>query len=134
METNFKIPQFKKENDNFVKIGYDEYKITYLKGIKVNQLRIVVNGYLTKHTINLIDGNSGYKNKILLGIKEFLELDSTQNRVTKKLTLSYLENFYSKKVIHNVKTFLLNIHKEESRDKLTKFGIITSDVEKDSND
>ena len=125
METNFKIPKFKKEDDNFVKIGYDEYQITYLKGTKVHQLRIVVNGYLTKQTINLVDGNSRYKSKILTGIKEYLDFGHlTQNRVTKKVTISYLENFYSKKVIHNVKTFLLNINKEESRDKLTEFGLI----------
>jgi hypothetical protein len=125
VETNFKIAKFKKEDDNFVKIGYDEYQITYIKGTKVHQLRMVVNGYLTKQTINLVDGNSGYKSKILTGIKEYLDFGHlTQNRVTKKLRISYLENFYSKKVIHNVKTFLLNINKEESRDKLTEFGLI----------
>jgi hypothetical protein len=129
METNFKIPRFKKESNVFVKIGYDEYKITYLKGTKIHQLRIVVNGYLTKQNINLIDGNSGYKNKILTAIKEFLEFGNlTQNRVTKKITISYLENFYSKKIIHNVKTFLLNINKEESRDKLTEFGLINFNI------
>jgi hypothetical protein len=129
METNFKIPRFKKESNVFVKIGYDEYKITYLKGTKIHQLRIVVNGYLTKQNINLIDGNSGYKNKILTAIKEFLEFGNlTQNKVTKKITISYLENFYSKKIIHNVKTFLLNINKEESRDKLTEFGLINFNI------
>jgi hypothetical protein len=124
METNFKIPIFKKKDNGFVKVGYNDYKITYLKGTKIHQLRLVVNGYLTKQTINLVDGNSSYKNRILAGIKEYLDFgDLTENRVTKKITISYLENFYSKKVIHNVKTFLLNINKEESRDKLTEFGI-----------
>jgi len=125
METNFKIPKFKKENESLIKDGYDEYKITYLKGTKVHQLRIVVNGYLTKQTINLVEGNSGYKNKILLSIKEYLDFGClTENRVTKKITLSYLENFYSKKVIHNIKNYLLNINKEENRDKLTEIGLI----------
>ena len=125
METNFKIPKFTKEDDTFFKVGYDEYKITYLKGTKVHQIRIVVNDYLTKQNINLIDANSGYKNKILLAIKEYLEFgELRENRVSKKITISYLENFYSKKIIHNVKTFLLNINKEESRDKLTEIGII----------
>jgi len=126
METKFKIAKFEKnDDDSFIKVGYDEYKITYIKGTKVHQLRIVVNGYLTKQTINLVDGNSGYKSKILTGIKEYLDFGHlTQPRVTKKVTISYLENFYSKKVIHNVKTYLLNINKEESRDKLTEFGLI----------
>jgi len=88
-------------------------------------LRIVVNGYLTKQTINLIDGNSGYKKQILLGIKEYLEMGKEcKNLVSKKLKLSYLENFYSKKVIHNVKQHLIPVNKEESRDKLTKIGLI----------
>lgn len=125
METKFKIAKFIKTEDTFLKEGYDEYTITYLKGLKVHYLRIVVNGFLTKQSINIIDGNSGYKNKILLSIKEYLEIGKdSKNRVSKKLTLSYLENFYSKKIIHNVKTFLIPINKEESRDKLTELGLI----------
>ena len=125
METKFKIAKFTKNGNFFQKDGYDEYSITYLKGTKVHQLRIVVNGFLTKQSINIIDGTSGYKNKILLGIKEYLETSmNSKNKVTKRVTLSYLENFYSKKIIHNVKTFLLPINKEESRDKLTELGLI----------
>ena len=60
METNFKIPKFINNNNSFEKIGYDEYCITYLKGLKVHELRIVVNGYLTKQSINIIDFSSGY--------------------------------------------------------------------------
>ena len=125
METNFKIAKFVKNDNSFEKTGYDEYSITYLKGVKVHELRIVVNGYLTKQTINIIDFSLGYKNKILVGIKEYLENGKdSKNKVTKKVTLYYLETFYSKKIIHNVKTFLLPINKEESRDKLTELGLI----------
>ena len=73
METNFKIAKFVRNDNSFEKTGYDEYSITYLKGVKVHELRVVVNGYLTKQTINIIDFSSGYKNKILVGIKEYLE-------------------------------------------------------------
>ena len=125
METKFKIPKFIKNDNSFLKDDYDEYSITYLKGTKVHQLRIVIDGYLTKQSINIIDGNSGYKNKILLAIKEYLENGrNCKNKVTKRVTLPYLENFYSKKIVHNVKTFLLTINKEESRDKLTELGLI----------
>ena len=125
METKFKIAKFIKNDDSFLKDGYDEYSITYLKGTKVHQLRIVVNGFLTKQTIDIIDGNSGYKNNILFAIKEYLESGKdVKNRVTKKVKISYLENFYSKKVVHNIQTFLLPINKEESRDKLTEIGLV----------
>lgn len=125
METKFKIAKFTKTDNSFLHDGYDEYSITYLKGLKVHQLRIVVNGYLTKQSINIVCGNSGYKNKILYGIKEYLENGRIcKNKVTKKVTLLYLENFYSKKIIHNIKTYLLPINKEESRDKLTELGLI----------
>lgn len=125
METKFKIAKFIKNDDSFLKDGYDEYSITYLKGTKVHQLRIVVNGFLTKQTIDIIDGNSGYKNNILFAIKEYLESGKdVKNRVTKKVKISYLENFYSKKVVHNIQTFLLPISKEESRDKLTEIGLV----------
>lgn len=125
METNFKIAKFVKNDNSFEKTGFDEYSITYLKGAKTHELRIVVNGFLTNQSINIIDFNSGYKNKILIGIKEYLTNGKdSKNKVTKKVTLYYLETFYSKKIIHNVKTFLLPINKEESRDKLTELGLI----------
>lgn len=59
METKFKIAKFIKNDFSFEKNGYNEYSITYLKGTKIHQLRIVVNGFLTKQSINTIDGNSG---------------------------------------------------------------------------
>lgn len=125
METKFKIIKYIKKDNLFEKDGYDEYVITYLKGVKIHQLRIVINGFLTKQTINIVQGNSGYKNKLLLGIKEYIENGlNNKNLVTKKLTISYLERFYSKSVIHNIRTYLININKEESRDKLTELGLI----------
>lgn len=125
METNFKIAKFVKNELSFEKTGYDEYSITYLKGVKIHELRIVVNGYLTKQSVNIIDCNSGYKNKILVGVKEYLENGKDcKNIVTKKITMSYLESIYSKNIIKNIKTFLMSINKEESRDKLTELGLI----------
>lgn len=122
MENNFKIAKFIKTDNSFLKNGYDEYSITYVKGTKVHQLRIVVNGYLTKQVINIVDSNSGYKDKILLAIKEYLENKDCKDRVTKRVTLSYLEKIYSKKIMHNIKAHLLPINKEESRDRLTELG------------
>lgn len=125
METKFKIAKYIKNNDVFEKTGFDEYNITYLKGNKVHQLRIVVNGYLTKQTINLISFKDGYKNNILLGIKEYIDnIDNIKNITNKKITLSYIKQFYSKTLVKNVQNYLININKEESRDKLTKFGLI----------
>lgn len=128
METKLKIAKFIKSDTQFINNGYDEYIITYLRGVKPHQIRVVVEGYLTNQTINMLDGNSGYKNKLLLGVKEYLEVGRlSKNRVSKKLTISYLENFYSKKLIHNIKTFLLPINKEDSRDKLTELNLIKID-------
>lgn len=125
METNFKIAKFVKNDNSFEKTGYDEYQISYLRGIKIHELRVVVNGFLTKQSINLIDPNLGYKNKILVGIKEYLENgNDCKNKVTKKITMSYLESIYSKNIIKNIKTFLMPINKEESRDKLTELGLV----------
>jgi len=45
MTTQFKIAKFKKREDVFVVDGYDEYIVTYIKGLKVHHLRIVVNGF-----------------------------------------------------------------------------------------
>lgn len=123
METIFKIAKYRKEEDSFVKTGYDEYTITYLKGLKVHQLRIVVNGYLTKQNINLISFKEGYKSKILEAIKEYYN-SSKDSTVVKKVTLSFISQYYSKTIVKNVKNYLITINKEESRDKLTEYGLI----------
>lgn len=124
MTTNFKIATYKKDNDNFIKTGYDDYEITYLKGIKIHQLRIVVNGYLTKKIINLVDLHQGYKNQILGAISEYRSNSTPKNKVVNKITMDYMKSFYSKNIIKNIENYLININKEESRDKLTKFNLI----------
>ena len=86
METIFKIAKYNIVDNVFVKVGYDTYNITYLKGIKVHQLRIVVNGYLTKNVLNLIDFSNGYKKHILSAIKEYRENKDNIKNIVKNLT------------------------------------------------
>lgn len=127
METIFKIVKFEKNDDIFIKIGYDEFKITYLKGLKVHQLRIVVNGFLTKQNLNLVSFKEGYKNKILSAIKEYVYTDESiksKNVISKNIKIHYIKAFYSPLVVKNIQQYLININKEESRDKLTEFGLI----------
>lgn len=127
METNFKVAKYEKTDEGFNHLGYDEYLITYLKGNKPHQIRIVVNGILSTRVINLIDGNSGYKNQILLAISEIKNGKiNTTNIVSekKKVTLSYIGTFYSKLIVKNVKNYLIGINKEERRDTLTKYELI----------
>ena len=127
MENKFKVAIYVKTDEGFVHIGYDEYLITYLKGKKPHQIRIVVNGILTNRVINLIDGNSGYKNQILSAISDVknAKIDlKTRPSEKKKVTLAYIGTFYSKLIVKNVKNYLIGINKEERRDTLTKFELI----------
>jgi hypothetical protein len=127
METKFKVAKYEKNNMGFNHIGYDEYLITYLKGKKAHQIRIVVNDILSTKTINLVDGKSGYKTQILAAISEIKnEKINLTNKVSerKKVTLGYIETFYSKLIVRNVKNYLIGINKEEGRDALTKFELI----------
>lgn len=127
MKTNFKVAKYEKTDEGFNRIGYDEYLITYIKGKKPHQIRIVVNGILSTKTINLIDGKSGYKTQILAAISEIKnEKINLTNKVSekKKVTLGYIETFYSKLIVRNVKNYLIGINKEEGRDSLTKFELI----------
>jgi hypothetical protein len=127
MENIFKVAKYEKIETGFNHIGYDEYVITYCKSKKVHLLRIVVNGQFTEHTINLIDGSSGYKNVILNAISDYkngrLKGDPTQV-VKKTITFSEIVQIYSKPIVSNVKNYLLGIKKEERRDTLTKFELI----------
>jgi hypothetical protein len=127
MENKFKVAKYVKTDEGFTHIGYDEYLITYLKGKKPHQIRIVVNGILTNRAINLIDGNSGYKNQILTAISDVknAKIDlKTRPSEKKKVTLAYIGTFYSKLIVNNVKNYLIAINKEERRDTLTKFELI----------
>ena len=127
METNFKVAKYEKTDAGFKHLGYDEYLITYIKGKKPHQIRVVVNGILSTRVINLIDGNSGYKNQILSAISEIKNgRVNTNNKVSekKKVTLSYIGTFYSKLIVKNVKNYLIGINKEERRDTLTKYELI----------
>ena len=98
MENIFKIAKYEATETGFKHIGYDDYKITYHKGKKSHQIRIVVDGIITNRVINLIDGNSGYKNQILLAISDVknAKINLTQKQSEKKkVTLRYIETFYN---------------------------------------
>ena len=127
MENVFKVAKYEKTDEGFKHVGYDEYKISYLKGNKPHQIRIVVDGILTNRVINLIDGNSGYKNQILTAISDVknAKIDlKTRPLEKKKVTLAYIGTFYSKLIVKNVKNYLIGINKEERRDTLTKYELI----------
>jgi hypothetical protein len=127
MKNQFKVAKYQQTELGFVHSGYDEYVITYGKAQKVHQLRIIINGQYTEHTINLVDGNSGYKNAILTAISDYKNgrLKSDPNQIVKKtISLDALNQIYSKTIIRNVKNYLLSINKEERRDTLTKFELI----------
>jgi hypothetical protein len=127
MKNIFKVAKYKKTEEGFSHLGYDEYVIEYLKGKKVHQLRIVVNGILTNSVINLVDPGKGYRNSILMGISDYVNGRISHNNTIsekKKITISNISNFYSKHIVSNVKNYLIGINKEESRDRLTKYGLI----------
>jgi hypothetical protein len=127
METNFKVAKYEKTEEGFNHLGYDEYLITYIKGKKPHQIRIVVDGILTNRVINLVDGNSGYKNQILSAISDVKNAKinlTVKPSEKKKVTLSYIGTFYSKLIVKNVKNYLIGINKEERRDTITKFELI----------
>lgn len=126
METKFKVAKYQNADGGFVKTGYDEYNVTFLKGLKIHQLRIVVNGYITKQAVNVISFHTGYRDKILSAVSEYVRIGSkdTQPLVNKKITLDYLRLFYSKNVVKNIQNYLVNINKSDSRDELTKYQLI----------
>lgn len=127
MITKFKVAKYNKTESGFEHNGYDEYDVTYLKGTKIHEFRIVVNGKLTKQKINLFEFSKGHKNIILSAISEYVNdnLETKNNDVIKKsLTLSYVKDFYSKAIVKNVEKHLGKSHKEESRDVLTTFNLI----------
>jgi hypothetical protein len=125
MENLFKVAKYEQTEYGFNHLGYDEYSITYLKGTKSHELRIVVNGLLSNQKINLIDHSTGYKSQILAAISDIKNNKIKQKQtVTKSLNLTQIKSIYSNQIIRNIEQYLMGINKEESREILTSYELI----------
>lgn len=127
MKINFKVAKYSEVEGIFHKEGYKEYEITFLKSNKAHILRIVVCGFITKQTINLIDYKmgGGYKNQILKAVSDFHHKNQCNTIPTKKfLKLSNIQNIYNKNICRNIREYLLKINKEDSRDKLSEYNLV----------
>jgi hypothetical protein len=127
LANNFKVAKYEKVENGFNHLGYEEYKITHLKGLKIHQLRIVVNGVLSKNVINLTGPiHNSYRHEILSAISDYKNgrLPSKGNLVTKQLKIGFIDSFYSKLIRNNIKNHLISIKKEDGRDTLTKYELI----------
>jgi hypothetical protein len=125
MENLFKVAKYEQTESGFNHLGYDEYSITYLKGTKSHELRIVVNGLLSNQKINLIDHSTGYKSQILAAISDIKNNKIKQKQtVTKSLKLTQIKSIYSNQIIRNIEQYLMGINKEESREILTSYELI----------
>jgi hypothetical protein len=127
MENLFKVAKYEQTEFGFKHLGYDEYCITYLKGIKSHELRIVVNGILSNQKINLVDPSTGYKSQILKAIgdiKKMIKSNKKTQTVTKSIKMDYFKSIYSKDIIRNIEQYLMGINKEESRDILSSHELI----------
>lgn len=124
MKNLFKISKFNKVNDTFEFTGYDEYQITYLASSKINFFRVVVNGRLTTHKVEITHWTN-IKNVLLSAVSDFKnDRIKDKNIYTKTLTMGYLKMFYNETLVKNIEKHLLQINKECSRDKLTEYNLI----------
>lgn len=126
MEKLFKISIFSKVEDKFEFSHYEIHTITYLASSKSHLLRLVVNGFISNQTINILHPkeHGGHKHKILKAVSEFCNGELKVKGVRKIMTISKIEQLYSKTVVKNIHKYLLPINKEESRDVLTKYNLI----------
>ena len=67
-----------------------------------------------------------YKDVILSSIKYYLDnIDNLKIKVTKKVVkIEHLSSLYNKSIVSKIRKNLIPINKEDSRDVLTKFGLI----------
>jgi len=101
------------------------FTITYLKSINNKpNVRVVVNGVITKEIINFANCHEKYKNKLLSAIKWYVYRDLEKDQISKHpITLSkIMQQYYehSPNIINN----LLPINKIADRDLLTEFNLI----------
>ena len=124
MENTFLVYRFVKTDNGFIQDGFDEYKITYLIGKKPTNLRIVVNGVISKQIIPMLNPKAGYRERILLAISDYKnDRVNKSNLVTKPLKINYLFNLYNKKIVNNFLSYL-NDGSTKNRDEITKYELI----------
>jgi hypothetical protein len=126
MKTLFKVAKYEQTQSGFNHLGYDEYCVTYIKGLKAHEIRIVVNGVLTNQKINLVDPSIGYKAQILAAISDIKNNKINQTQlVSKFLKLANIKSIYSKNIIRNIEQYLIGINKEEKRDTLKIYELVS---------
>lgn len=128
MENIINIARYKKdsETNKFVLEGYDKYTITYLpvKNFKF-QLRIVVNGIITKYQLNILP-NIAKKQQLLIAISYYKNnIDKYKNFINIKYKKTVkIEDYKDKDLIKSIQNYLLPICIETKRDTLTKYNLI----------
>jgi hypothetical protein len=126
MKTLFKVAKYEQTESGFNHLGYDEYCVTYIKGLKAHEIRIVVNGVLTNQKINLVNPSIGYKSQILAAISDIKNNKINQTQlVSKFLKLANIKSIYSKNIIRNIEQYLIGINKEEKRDTLKIYELVS---------
>jgi hypothetical protein len=126
MKTLFKVAKYEQTESGFNHLGYDEYCVTYIKGLKAHEIRIVVNGVLTNQKINLVDPSIGYKSQILAAISDIKNNKINQTQlVSKFLKLANIKSIYGKNIIRNIEQYLIGINKEEKRDTLKLYELVS---------
>ena len=117
MKTLFKVAKYEQTESGFNHLGYDEYCVTYIKGLKAHEIRIVVNVILSNQKINLVDPSIGYKSQILAAISDIKNNKINQTQlVSKFLKIANIKSIYGKNIIRNIEQYLIGINKEEKRD------------------
>ncbi len=121
MKNTFTIPVY---NSSLELTGEEVYNITYLRRkSKAHLLCIVVDGFRSDQSINIMDGKQGYKKQILKAISQYKN-GELSIETSRKLHIDTIKQIYSKGIVKNLQNYLLPINKEVSRDELTKYNLI----------
>lgn len=122
MENLFKIPLYELQDGKFVTTDEVSFRITYLKTKKPQIIRVVVNGNITKETINLYNPSQGYKRIILQAISDYVRIGTFQ-KTTRKHNIKDSKNIMPIG-IKNIENYLLPIKSETKRDVLSAYRLI----------
>ena len=129
LQNTMAIAIYDKIDDKFVVSSYKNYDIKYMRG-KKNCLRIIVNGVLTKITVNLCNYNEGYKGKILKAIYEY---ETNPDKTIKQhgiFCIEHLKNMSgdNKEKLNimqrAINDYLISIKQENNRDKLSLYNLV----------
>lgn len=126
MKIDFRIPVFKVQGEQLIKVEDRIFEITFLFGQSWKNFRICVDGVLSNQVVSVLNYNGSKKKKYLSAIQYVLYSEKILDKpkTSKMLTLEKVKQVYAKGIAKSINVNLLETQTEQSRDVLQQYNLV----------